>query len=281
MKNTVTSSFLDYINNNNGIFIYDSWVNWEITTILTWVHGNEISWIIALEKILEKIDIVKWKVNFIVWNIKAVESNVRFIDVDMNWIFDKFDEIDKYESKRIREIIKYLEESDSMLDIHNTLNDWAIPFLLTEQVQARSLFNTNYVVEWFDNLHGWSSDRFVNKKWWRWYCLEAWYYWEISSHELAYNSILNFLKYTWNIRWVNNEYDILNSLIFDYKYTTKTWNFKLTKKYNDFDRVTENDIIWYDDWIAIKAPYSSYILFAYSPENSNRTAFCLWKNKFN
>ena len=51
MKNTVTSSFLDYINNNNGIFIYDSWVNWETTTILTWVHGNEISWIIALEKI--------------------------------------------------------------------------------------------------------------------------------------------------------------------------------------------------------------------------------------
>jgi len=55
------------------IYLKDSWKEWNITTIMVWVHGDEYSWIDALDEVLNDINIINWKVYFIYANLEAIK----------------------------------------------------------------------------------------------------------------------------------------------------------------------------------------------------------------
>ena len=93
------------------IYVKDSWKNWNITTIMVWVHGNEKSGIDALNELKNNFKIISWKIYFIYANLKAINENVRFTEKNLNRCFLDNIEWSSYEEKRAKQIMKYLKQS--------------------------------------------------------------------------------------------------------------------------------------------------------------------------
>lgn len=268
-----------YINEENSIIELNSYKVWNTTTIMVWVHGNELSWVNAMLDILKDIKVISWKVYVIFANLKALEINKRFYEKDLNRCFIKNNIWKTYEDKRANEIIPYLEKSNYLLDIHNTLNEKnSIPFLISEHKNLWKYFDVNYVISWFDKLHpGW-SDGYTNSIWKIGLCLEVWNLFDIKWQKIAKTGILNFLAFTWNIYWISKINESQNFINFNYIYKNKTMDFRFSKPFLDFEKVNEWDIICYDGWKTIEAPYDSYILFSNIPNKIWNETFCLGKS---
>jgi len=261
-----------------SIYTFDSWKDWNITTVMVWVHGNELAWPQILVKLIKKIDIKFWKVFFIFANLKALEQWVRQVEKNMNRCFVKWNKSGTYEELRAREIMKFLDQSDYLLDVHNTINEQnSIPFLISEHDEIWKFFNVRKIVSWFDELHPWWSDSYMNSIWKVWLCLESWSIYDKNSEIIAENWILNFLKYTWNVDWEAERYSSQEFIKFDYLYKNKTLNFKFTKEFKDFEKIKKWQIIWYDWDLIIKSDRDWFIIFPYIPRNIWDEVFCLWR----
>jgi len=262
------------------IYMYDSWKKWNITTIMVWVHGNEKSWIIALDEIINKLEITSWKVYFIYANLKAIKQNKRFIEKNMNRCFLKNQNWKTYEEKRVKEIMKILDKSDFLLDVHNTtsFNSSQI-FLISEYKEFWKFFDVKYVISWFDKLHPWWSDGYMNSIWKKWFCIECGsinFGDKNQTIEFAKKSIINFLKVTKNIDWKPQIYNNnIKYLKFDYIHKNKNLEFKFTKEFKDFEFVEKWKTIAYDKNEKLNTKQDSYILFPYNPKKLNDECFCL------
>lgn len=267
------------IKKENSIIKLNSNIPWKTTTIMVWVHGNELSWVNALLQILEDIKIVKWKVYFIFANLKAIEIWERQFEKDMNRCFLENNNWNTYEDKRVMEIIPYLQESDYLLDVHNTLNTWnSIPFLISEYKDLWKYFDVNFIISWFDKLHpGW-SDGYMNNIWKIWLCLESGSIYDKKWPEIAKNWILNFLKFTWNIDWKIQKKEKQEFIKFDKIYKNKTLDFKFIKEFFDFEKIKKWQIIAYDWDQEIISDRNGYILFTYIPKKIWDECFCLGNN---
>lgn len=267
------------IQKDKSIIEINSNIPWNTTTIMVWVHGNELSWVNALLKILKNIKTSSWKVYFIFANLKALEIWKRFFEKNMNRCFLQNNDWDTYEDKRALEIIPYLQESDYLLDVHNTLNTWnSIPFLISEYKNLWKYFDVDFVISWFDKLHpGW-SDGFMNSIWKKWVCLESWSIYDEKWPEIAKKWIINFLRFTWNIDWQIQKRENQEFIKFDKIYKNKTLNFKFIKEFFDFEKIKKWQIIAYDWKKEIISDIDCFIVFTYTPKNIWDECFCLGNN---
>jgi hypothetical protein len=116
--------------------------------------------------------------------------------------------------------------------------------------------------------------------WKKWFCLECWSinFWDRKkSWLLAKESIINFLKVTWNIEWKAKIYKIKKEIIkMDYMYKTKTTNFSLKKEYKDFEELKAWEVIAYDWKDELIVENDSIILFAYNQKEIWKDWFCIW-----
>ncbi len=250
---------------------------WKITTIMAWVHWNELAWIKAINDILCNICIDSWKVIFIIANLKAIEICQRQFEKNMNRCFFKNNLWNTYEDKRVNEIIEYLNGSDYLLDIHNTLNTKnSVPFLISEHKELWKYFDVDIVISWFDELHpGW-SDWYMNNIWKIWLCLESWSIYDPRWYEIAKNWIINFLKFTNNISWdyiTSNKQEFIK---FDKIFKNQSLNFWFVKEFLDFEKITKWQIIAYDWDKEIFSDRNWYIVFTYIPKNIWDECFCIW-----
>lgn len=262
------------------IYLKDSWIEWNTTAIMVWVHGNEYSWIDALEEILDDLDIISWKVYFIYANLKAIEENVRFTEKNLNRCFLKSNTGNSYEEKRVIEILKYLDQSDFLLDIHNTISfNSSLEILITTNTEYSKYFNIEKVVTHIDDIQKGSSDWYMDSIWKKWFCLECWSinFWDREKSKiLAKESTTNFLKVTWNIDGIPKEYNSVKLTIkMKLMYKVKTDNFRLIKEFKDFELIKSWEIIWYDWEEEIIVENDSYILFAKVQQTIWNEAFCL------
>lgn len=263
----------------NSILEFNSNIPWKTTTIMVWVHWNELSWINALNDILKEINIISWKVYFILANLKAIEIWKRFFEKNLNRCFVEDNNWNTYEDKRAKEIIKYLNESDCLLDVHNTLNkENSIPFLITENPELWKFFDVKLVINWFKNIQLWWSDWYMSTIWKIWLCLESWSIYDVNWINVAKKWILNFLKFTWNIDWKPEEYKNQKYMNFDFLYKNTSLDFQFTKNYKDFEKVKKWEIIAYDWWKELVSDRNWYIVFNYIPEKIWDECFCLWKD---
>lgn len=253
-------------------------IPWNTTSIMVWVHGNELSWVNALFKILNNINITKWKVYFIFANLKALEVWARQFEKNMNRCFLENNNWTTYEDKRALEVIPYLQESDYLLDVHNTLNtENSIPFLISEYMELWKYFQVDKVISGLDILHpGW-SDGFMNSIGKVWLCLESWSIYDEKWPEIAKNWILNFLKFTWNISWDLIIKKWQEFVRLDYIYKNKTSDFKFSKKFLDFEKVPTGFVIAYDGDEAVSFDDERVILFTHEVKNIGEECFCVWK----
>lgn len=267
----------------NGIFLNDSWIKWNITTIMVWVHWNEVSWIDALNEIIDDLEIISGKVYFIYANLEAIKKNIRFTEKNLNRCFLKNIEVNSYEEKRSKEIMLILDKSDFLLDVHNTISfNSSLEILITTHTDFMHYFPLSKVITNIDNAQKWGSDWYMDSIWKKWFCIECGSinFWNKKEcKDLAEQSIINFLKVTWNINWKPEEYNIKREIMkMSYVYKTKTDNFKLEKEFKDFDKLKSWEIIWYDWDEEIKINKDSIIIFAHNQDKKWKEWFYLGYN---
>ena len=252
-------------------------------TIMWWIHGNEPTWYNTISRLLNTLQIDCWEVTLIIANPEAIKANKRYLNQDLNRSFtNNTNTLDPYEKVCIDTIKQELDNTDILLDLHNTVKNNSPRFILTEEQKTySSLFNVKYVVTWIHKTHPNSSDEYMyrNKK--IWICIECGRIKdsEISNLNFAKESVLNFLCFTGNISDTPyKQYDNIKSIHVDYIYTSKK-NFALHKVFNDFEKVEIGEIMGRDGDRTIVAPYTGHILFAWEAKHPGEECFLLWKTQ--
>lgn len=77
------------------------------------------------------------------------------------------------EPERVKEIVPYLDQSDYLLDIHNTIDLSTPPFIICEHHDLLPYFDVLWCVQWLDTLHSGGSDGYMNANWKKAVCLEV------------------------------------------------------------------------------------------------------------
>ena len=94
---------------------------------------------------------------------------------------------------------------------------------------------------------------------------------------IEWESILNFLKMTWNIEWKIKLYNDKKEIIkMDYMYRTKTNSFDLKKEFKDFEELKAGDIVANDWKEKITVENDSIIIFAHNRKEIWNEWFFIW-----
>lgn len=268
-------------NPKKSIQIFDSGKPWNTTTIMVWVHGNELSGPAALLEILPTLQITSGKVFLIFANLRALDQNIRQTEKNMNRSFVQNSSWNTYEDIRAREIMSFLDQSDYLLDIHNTLNTQnSIPFVISEDREVWEVFDVDFVVSGFDTLHPGGSDGYINSLGKKWVCIECGSIYDPRWYAIAKNSITNFLKFTENTDGKNKVFSQKKYLRFDTIYKNTTLDFSFSKNFEDFEFVRKWQKIATDWQKQIFAKENGYILFPYLPTKIHDEIFCFWREVF-
>lgn len=259
------------------IIVKDSGLPWYTTTIMVWVHGNELAGPKALEDIIDDVKIISGKVNFIFANLKALELNQRYYEKNMNRCFIKNNWWESYEECRVQEIMKYLDESDYLLDCHNTENkDESVPMIIGENFEYAQFFDIPVMISWLDAIQPGSSDGYMFRSAKVGICIETWNIMDAEWPKRARKAIINFLKATKNISWTPEIYNTENYYHIDTPYITST-NFKLHKIFSDLESVQKWSPIGSDGETPIIAQYDGVLLFSHNRFGPWEEAFYMGK----
>ena len=140
----------------------------------------------------------------------------------------------------MRELLPYLEKSDYLLDVHNTLREVnSIPFLINEYPKLDDYFDVKYAVSGFDNLHPGGSDGYMNSIGKVGLCLEAGSIYDNQDVVIqnAKEGVLNFLRFTGNIAGAPILYRDKTRIHFDTIYKNLSSSFRFVKPLGDFEVV--------------------------------------------
>ncbi len=250
--------------------------------VLVGVHGDEPCGIKALEKILPTLVVDKGKVIFIVGNPKAVKKQKRFIGSNLNRMFKPsflLSKTDKksYEYKRANLLKAYFKKADVLLDVHSSHTKGSEPFAICE-ANAKNickLLPVKLVVSGFDAIQPGGTDYYMNKIGKVGICVECGYSHSFTAEKNAKTIIKTFLVARGHIKGKSSPQK--QSQIYVNKlYITKN-NFKLTKKFKDFEKIYAGQTIGIDGKKEIKTETDSIILFARNRDSKNEEAFILGK----
>lgn len=256
MKHT---TFQDFSNT----FVFDTHIPWPTTTILWWIHGDEIAWVKTVDYLVNQIEsklleLLNWKLIFAYWNEEAIQANKRQIEHNMNRLFqDQYlnSSSQDYEIQRAQELAQIMKQTDYLLDIHSTSSSTA-PFIFAEDIWnelkiANGIFHGKTILGWEAMADGsvisWDTNGFVHQHWGMALTLEWWSHKDVSTFEVSKQVSLSLLSFLWMTKniienishsWENYEM---------YKIQTSTsGNIEFSKKFNNFDQVETWDLIYTD-----------------------------------
>ena len=213
------------------------------------VHGNEKAGVFAVKKAIKTLKIKKGIVYFVFANVKAIEKNVRFTEKNLNRCFLKDQKGDTYEEKRAVELMKILDQSDALLDLHSSTTPVTTPFAITDNsLDIVKNMNFEIVATGFDNIEPGATDGYMKKNNKIGICLECGYFGESEKNiDLAYNSIIQFLQYFEAIDNLRTK-NILKQKIFHVDKVQKVTgkNFELARSFADFETIPKNSLLAMD-----------------------------------
>ncbi len=247
-----------------GVIKKDSRRSGKILTVFCGVHGNEKAGVYAVKKILKNVTIKKGVVYFVFANIKAIKENKRFIDKNLNRCFLDKQNGNSYEEKRAKELIKILEKSDALLDIHASNSSETTPFAITDNgIKIVKNMNFKIIATGFDDVEPGATDGFMKNKNKIGICLECGYSGKSKENtDLAYNSILQFLQYFDVIENKISNNNISQKIVHvDEVQKVTSKKFKLTKTFADFETIKKGFVIAKDEAEQYIANKERVILF--------------------
>ncbi|MCB9808903.1 succinylglutamate desuccinylase/aspartoacylase family protein [Candidatus Nomurabacteria bacterium] len=250
-----------------------------ISVVLAGVHGNEKCGVDAFNNILPTLEIEKGVVYFIVGSPKALEDNIRFVDVNLNRIFKNdsdltTEEKESYEYTRMVRIRTYLDQADALLDIHASNVAGSPPFVICED-QARDIadvLSIKKLTTGFDALEPGGTDGYMNTLGKTGICIECGYAQDSDISEIAQQCIFDFLAARGHINLLVEKKE-KDAFEMNFIYHTKTNNFRLIKKFDNFEEIQKGQTIGFDGDEEIKAQQDGIIIFAHHRNYIGAEAF--------
>ncbi len=253
--------------------------------ILAGIHGDEKCGVEALRKILPNLEIERGRILFGYGNPRAIEAHQRFTEANLNRMFKSDDVLSKnekgsYEYKRAQFLKNYLNLADALFDIHASSIPETKPFVICEE-NAKGIVEylpVDLVVSGFDKVEPGGTDYYMNSIGKIGICVECGYLGNPKSAQIAEESIFAFLKARRHI--TSDITPRIQSYVRIYKkYHTKTDKFTLSKPFENFEVVEEDQLIGIDGEEEIKATKQSLILFAHNCKKIGGEAFLLGEKK--
>lgn len=263
MNNSI--NFINFFTlNMNSIIKKESGNKGKTLAIFCGVHGNEKAGVFAVEKALKDIEIKKGAVYFVFANPKAIEQNKRFIEKNLNRCFLDEQKGNSHEEKRAVELMKILDHSDALLDIHASNNPETTPFAITDNgLDVVKNMDFKIVATGFDNIEPGATDAYMKNRNKIGICLECGYSGKSDENtDLAYNSIIQFLEYFDIIDKILPKSNIKQKVLHvDKVQKVTSENFKLTKRFADFQTIEKGLVIAKDESREYIADKERVILF--------------------
>ncbi|HEY4505674.1 MAG TPA: succinylglutamate desuccinylase/aspartoacylase family protein [Candidatus Paceibacterota bacterium] len=253
------------------------------SVILAGVHGNETCGVEAFKKILPKLQIERGRVFFGYGNPEAILKKVRQTESNLNRMFKEHENITaterkSYEYKRARFLKRYLDRADALLDIHASGNPNSRKFIICEKnaFKITKYLPFALLVSGFDKVEPGGTDYYMNRHGKIGICVECGYLRDPATAEVAEKSIMTFLKTRGHIpgkKKVRGQSKInMYSL-----YLSKTDDFKLSRPFADFEKVSAGEVIGTDGKEKICSPKDGVILFARNAKRAGTESFLLGK----
>lgn len=254
-----------------------------VSTVLVGVHGNEPCGIRALEDLLPELEVRSGTVHFIVGNPRAVQEGVRFTQRNLNRMFQDdsaYPEEVKhsYEFVRSREIMKYLDQSSALLDIHSAARPTQ-PFAFSEHDGVRYLrtFPRQFVrvLTNADQVEPGGTDGYMYRNGKVGICIECGQHDDPNAIDIAKESILAFLEKRGHVPATDREVHDIQLYKMSHGHVATTDSFVLDRQFEDFEHVTKGTLIGSDAGIPVVAPMDALILFARNLPPIGSEAFLL------
>lgn len=264
--------------------------------VMSWVHGNETSWIEANKQLAQKIsnkeiEIIRWQLTLVLEaNVLAIKEWTREVQYNMNRLFKDDLKTNWYETTRAKELMQMIKLHDYLLDLHSTSGP-SIAFAYAEE-NALKLAQNSWIwhiisgwgdlanQDWWDVL-SWDTENYMNMNWWVWITFEAWNHDNPNWAKEAYRVLLNFLVQTWTIdqkHFIESKEEKKHmKIVWFYKAVSD--NFKYSIDIENFKRITIWTEIARDNGIPVYAR-GDMILIMPKAENvivEWKEAFFIWR----
>ncbi len=254
--------------------------------VLVCVHGNESFGCEILDKIVPSLKIDAGKIVFIYANLESIRQNKRFIDFNLNRCFlrDQPEEIrNSLEGKTAGEIMPYLEEADTMLDIHASTIENSVPFVICDPQSfgLAKIMPFKIVSYNWDEFEPGSTDYYMNIQEKIGLGIECGYLGDPESKERGEKALMNFLKKTGAIK--GDVVETHNQKFYKIIYLHKNKNgpFKKAKDFSNFEKLKENTIIGHDGEEPIYAQKGDFILFVHNRKDVGEECFLIAREESN
>jgi len=204
------------------------------------IHGNETAGILAVRSILDTIEIARGKVYFVFANPRAIEQGIRFTEKNLNRCFLKNNQGDTYEDNRARVLMKILDESCALLDLHASNIPDSTPFLICEKnaFDITKKLDFEIVSTGWDAVEPGATDGYMFQQNKVGICVECGFASDGEKYAgLAQDTILHFLAF-YNLIDYSTEPPFdreQRHLHVDQAIIKKRGDFVLTKNYADFE----------------------------------------------
>lgn len=248
--------------------------------VIAGVHGDETCGIRAFEELLPTLTITAGTVHFIYGNPEAILKNVRQTEMNLNQAFRPEEELlpgqkDSYERACAKEIMKYLDQSDALLDIHSSATKNSTSFIICEPHSFTIAEKMPFEIKscGWDKIHHGSTSYYINKKGGFGVCVECGYHADETSLEKAKESVLAFLEIfgaiSGDVPAHNTVQKTINAKSI---YRTKA-NFFSLREYADFEKISAGEIVGFDGDNKVFFNSEGYIIFCRQRNEAFEEAF--------
>jgi len=269
---------------NSEIVIKDSKKPGPSVVVMAGVHGDELCGIKALDELIPKIKVISGKVTFVYANLKAIKEKKRFIEYNLNRCFLSDQPENVYstlEGKTARELMRMLDNSDVLLDIHASTSKKTVPFIICEK-QSYAYANVlpfKFICGGFDFVYPGATDHYMNQNNKPALCVECGYLGDKNTVKVAKETILLFLKKTGSIRGKAQTLAQKKFFVVDFVYKNKFGPFRLSRDFSDFEELENVTVVGFDGQQRAYAEKGDLLLFARSEDKLNSECFVTAKRK--
>lgn len=241
-------------------------------------HGNELTGIKAVKETLKEIKIEKGEIFFIFVNPPAIKKQIRQINKNLNRCFIKNNKGQYYEDKRAKKLMKILDKCDALLDLHASPGKQSTPFAICEKNAFKIVgkMNINIISYNWDKIEPGAADSYMNQQHKIGICLECGSIYETSKNiKLTKTYIYQFLQHFQAIKTNIRPNQQKKTLIKAKKVIIKkSSDFKFSKNYKDFEKLTPGKTFARDKNKIYKAKKNECIIFP-NPQAELNTEACI------
>ncbi|MDP2103963.1 MAG: succinylglutamate desuccinylase/aspartoacylase family protein [Candidatus Gracilibacteria bacterium] len=233
------------------------------------IHGNEICGIKTLDFLRDNIRPTRGTLILCYGNVEAIKQGKREVDYNLNRLFlapEQYTDTMKssYEYTRAQELIEVLDTCDYLLDIHSSPTDGSPPFIICEDDAKDIAEYLPFDIRsyGFSTVEPGGTEGYMYTKGKIGIGVECGNHNDPAAILKARETALSFLGSLGMVTDVSMKKYPQKVYRANYTYRTQTDDFKIARKFEDFETVKQGDILGYDSGKPILSEMDGNILFA-------------------